>query len=154
VLQHTPDPERAFTSLASCVRAGGELAVDIYAKRLTALLSWKYVLRPVTKRMSQERLYRRVERSVDLLLPLATRLRRLAGRVGVRLLPITEYSYLGLSPAIHRDWAVLDTFDMYAPEHDHPQTERTLRRWFEQAGFTQIRVGRGLNGIVGRGVKA
>ena len=151
VLQHTPDPARAFQSLASHVKPRGYLAVDLYAKRLTALLSWKYLLRPMTKRMDRERLYRLVERSVDLLLPLAVRLRRLGGRAGVRLLPITEYSHLGFSPEVNRQWVILDTFDMYSPEHDHPQTIRTVTRWFVEAGFTDVHVGRGPNGIVGRG---
>ena len=151
VLQHTPDPERAFKSLATHVRPGGQLVVDIYAKRLTAIVSWKYLLRPITKRMDRERLHRLVERAVDGLLPLAIRLRRIAGRAGVRLLPITEYSNLGLPPEINRQWAVLDTFDMYSPAHDHPRTIPTVTRWFEEAGFTQIEVGRGPNGIVGRG---
>jgi 2-polyprenyl-3-methyl-5-hydroxy-6-metoxy-1,4-benzoquinol methylase/uncharacterized protein YbaR (Trm112 family) len=151
VLQHTPDPARAFQSLTAHVRPGGSLVVDLYAKRLTALLSWKYLLRPITKRMDRPRLYRLVERSVDLLLPLAVRLRRIGGRAAVRLLPITEYSHLGFTAAVNRQWAILDTFDMYSPAHDHPQTPATLRRWFAEAGFTDIDVGRGPNGIVGRG---
>ncbi len=153
VLQHTPDPERAFKSLATYVRSGGELAVDLYPKRLTALLSWKYVLRPITMRMDRERLYRVVERAVDLLLPLAKPLRRVAGRAGVRLLPICEYTHLGLSPEVNREWAVLDTFDMYSPAHDHPQTLDTLARWFAEAGFVNVHVARGPNGIIGRGMK-
>jgi SAM-dependent methyltransferase len=154
VLQHTPDPERAFRSLASHVKPGGQLAVDIYAKRLTALVSWKYALRPVTTRMNQERLYRLVERSVNLLLPVATVLRRAAGRVGARLVPIAEHSHLGLAPDLNHEWAVLDTFDLYSPAHDHPRSERTVRRWFTEAGFRDVDVGRGANGIVGRGTLA
>lgn len=151
VLQHTPDPERAFKSLATHVRPGGHLVVDLYPKRLTALLSWKYVLRPVTTRMERERLYRLVERSVDAFLPLAGPLRAIAGRAGVRLLPIAEYSHLGLPPAVNREWAVLDTFDMYSPAHDHPQTIDTVKRWYADVGFRDVHVDRGPNGIVGRG---
>jgi len=62
VLQHTPDPKRAFLSLANCVRPGGELVVDVYAARLRSLLSWKYLLRPITKRMDDEKLYGMIER--------------------------------------------------------------------------------------------
>lgn len=153
VLQHTPDPERAFKSLAACVRSGGELAVDLYPKRLTALLSWKYVLRPITMRMERERLYRVIERVVDVMLPLAKPLRAIGGRAGVRLLPITDYSHLGLTPEVNREWAVLDTFDMYSPAHDHPQTQETLARWFAEAGFVDLHVARGPNGIIGRGMK-
>ena len=95
VLQHTPDPEGAFKSLARYVRPGGELVVDVYAKRLTAVVSWKYLLRPITRRMDRERLYGLVMRAVDALLPLAVWLRRVGGRVGARLLPITEYRTSG-----------------------------------------------------------
>ena len=152
VLQHTPDPARAFQSLTAHVKPGGELVVDIYAKTLTALLSWKYVLRPLTKRMERERLHRLVERGVDTLLPVANGLRRTAGRVGARLLPIVEYSHL-LPAGLNREWAILDTFDMYAPEHDHPQSVETVARWFEAAHFANVCVGRGLNGVVGRGTR-
>jgi hypothetical protein len=45
---------------------------------------------------------------------------------------------------------VLDTFDMLAPAHDHPQTATTVRAWFEEQGLADIDVGRrGL--VVGRG---
>ena len=44
VLQHTPDPEAAFQSLVKYVKPGGQLVIDVYAKRLTALRSWKYGL--------------------------------------------------------------------------------------------------------------
>ena len=115
------------------------------------MLSWKYLLRPITKRMNQQQLHGLVERSVDWMLPLAVRLRRIAGRAGARLLPITEDSTLGLSAELGRQWAVLDTFDMYSPVHDHPRTIPTVRRWFQEAGFTSIDVNAGPNGIVGRG---
>jgi hypothetical protein len=62
-----------------------------------------------------------------------------------------QYDHLGLSPALNRDWAVLDTFDMYAPAHDHPQTLRTVRQWYGDAGFVDVHVGYGPNGVVGRG---
>jgi SAM-dependent methyltransferase len=152
VLQHTPNPERAFQSLATFVRPGGELVVDVYPKRLTALISWKYLLRPITTRLDPQRLHRLVEASVDALLPVAIRLRRLAGRTGARLLPITEYSHL-LPRELNREWAVLDTFDMYSPEHDRPQSIATVQRWFSDARFTKVQVGRGLNGVVGRGTR-
>jgi SAM-dependent methyltransferase len=154
VLQHTPDPQRAFSSLARQVRPGGFLAIDVYPRRLSALLHWKYVLRPLTKRMSHERLHRLVSGAVDALLPVAVRLRAVGGRVGSRLIPIVEYSELQLSPELHREWSVLDTFDMYSPAHDHPQSIRSVRSWFAAAGFADIEVFAGPNGVVGRGRNA
>ena len=51
-----------------------------------------------------------------------------------------------------REWAILNTFDMFAPAHDTPQSASTLRRWFDEAGFEDAWVGR-LGFLVGRGTK-
>lgn len=153
VLQHTPDPARAFASLARRVRPGGQLVVDVYARRPRSLLSWKYLLRPLTTRLATGRLYRLIETVVPRLLPLAGLLRRRAGRAGARLLPIADYSHLDLPGDLNREWAILDTFDMYAPVHDRPQSIRTVRRWFAAAGFVDVAVHYGPNGVVGRGTR-
>jgi SAM-dependent methyltransferase len=151
VLQHTPDPQKAFMSLAHHVKPGGDLVIDVYRRSLAATLQWKYVLRPITCRVSPERLYPIVETVTPALVGPTRWLRRLAGRAGARLSPIVEYSHLGLTPEQNVQWAVLDTFDMYSPAYDLPQTADTVRGWFAAAGFEQIEVFNGLNGIVGRG---
>ncbi len=147
VLQHTPDPAGAFASLARFVRPGGRIAIDVYRADLPALLQWKYLLRPLTRRMGRERLYRLVEAVTPAMIPLARGLRR----AGARLVPIVEYSHLGLSPELNRQWAILDTFDMYSPAHDHPQSLAAVRRWFDAAGLVEVDVRRGPNGVVGNG---
>jgi SAM-dependent methyltransferase len=154
VVMSTPNPEETFRSLAHYVRPGGELVVDCYPARLTALLSWKYLLRPLTKRMNKARLYRVIATVTPPLVPVSAALRRLFGRAGARLLPIVQYAHLGLSPELNREWAVLDTFDMYSPAHDHPQTRATIRRWYREAGFVDVVVENGQNGIVARGRRA
>jgi SAM-dependent methyltransferase len=151
VIQHTPDPAQAFSCLANCVRPGGELVIDVYAARLRSLLSWKYVLRPLTKRMNKNQLYSFIEAAVPALLPVSEFLFRLFGRFVPRVLPIVHYPSLGLSPELARHWAVLDTFDMYSPAHDHPQTIAAVRSWFDAAGLTDVVVDYGPNGIVARG---
>ncbi len=151
VLQHTPDPERAFLSLARHVKPGGDLVIDVYRRSLAAALQWKYVLRPVTRRMNPMRLYEIVETLAPALVAPTRWLRRLAGRAGARLSPIVEYSHLGLTAEQNVQWAVLDTFDMYSPAYDLPQSADTVRRWFSAAGFVQVEVFDGLNGVVGRG---
>ena len=50
-----------------------------------------------------------------------------------------------------KEWAYLDTFDMLAPRYDIPQTLRTVRGWFSEAGLTEVEVEFGYNGIQGRG---
>ena len=151
VLQHTPDPAAAFRRLTEHVRPGGELVVDVYAARLRSLLSWKYALRPLTRRADRRRLYRIIAAATPPLVPLSAWLYRLAGPFGARLLPIVQYAHLGLPSALNREWAILDTFDMYAPAHDHPQNLSAVRRWFADAEFVGVTVEYGPNGIIARG---
>jgi SAM-dependent methyltransferase len=151
VIQHTPDPARAFNCLAAQVKPGGELAIDVYASRLSAWLHWRWLLRPITRRMDKQRLYRIVSTVTPALLPVAVFLRRLAGRYGARLVPVVEFSDLDLPPELHVQWAILDTFDWYSPAFDFPQSKATVERWFADAGFVDVNVGYGPNGVVGRG---
>lgn len=151
VVQHTPDPQAAFRSLAKYVRPGGQLVIDAYTRNFAALLQWKYLLRPITQRMRKETLYRLIEVVAPPLVPVAWLLRRIAGRFGARFVPIVEYSHLGLAPELNVQWAILDTFDMYSPAHDHPQSLESVARWFREAGFEDISVRPGLNGVVGSG---
>jgi len=149
VLQHTPDPARAFASLAKYIRPGGEIVVDAYAGNLTGRLQWKYVLRPITSRMPAQTLYRIVEKVVPALSAPTAFLHRFGL---ARLSPILDYSHLGFSAGLNRSWSILNSFDMYAPAYDYPQTTKSMRKWFEDAGLGVIslrymRVG----GVVGRG---
>jgi SAM-dependent methyltransferase len=154
VIQHTPDPEAAFRSLARYVRPGGQLVIDSYASRLRSVLSWKYLLRPITTRMDKGRLYRLISRLAPPLVPLSIFLRRIFGKAGPPLLPILQYDHWGLPPDLNREWAIMDTFDMLSPVHDHPQSINTVTRWFQDAGFVDIAVEYGMNGIVARGWRA
>jgi SAM-dependent methyltransferase len=151
VLQHTPDPKRAFLSLARHVKPGGELVIDVYRRSVVARMQWKYVLRPLTRRLDPARLYAFISAVAPALVAPTRWLRRLGGRFGGRLSPIVEYSHLGLTPDENVQWAVLDTFDMYAPAYDLPQSAADVRNWFEEAGFTAVEVFDGYNGVVGRG---
>ena len=153
VLQHTPDPEGAFLSLVKYVRPGGEIVIDVYTKSMCALMQWKYLLRPLTKRLDENRLYGIVSRWVKKLMPMAVLLERYLGGVGRRLLPIRAYAIPTLFDEMNLEWSILDTYDMYSPVHDHPQTISTVKRWFMEAGLKDVTVEYGLNGIVGRGRK-
>jgi len=153
VLQHTKNPREAFRALTKQVRPGGEIVIDVYRKDFKAGLQWKYVLRSITRRMNQERLYKLVHLSVNVLHIPASMARKVFGRMGARLFPILTYGHLDLSPELAKEWAVLDTFDMYAPRYDLPQSEEDVRRWFEELCFESIVVENGPNGVIGRGVK-
>jgi SAM-dependent methyltransferase len=153
VLQHTPDVEAAFRSLAVPLGPGGRLAVDVYP-RLRANVLWpKYWLRPLTRRVPPQRLFPLVEGMVQALFPLSIMLGRIP-KIGRKLryaIPIANYDgLLPLSSAQLKQWAVLDTFDMLAPRYDQPQAPATLESWFELAGYEAVEVFRdGL--VIGRG---
>jgi 2-polyprenyl-3-methyl-5-hydroxy-6-metoxy-1,4-benzoquinol methylase/uncharacterized protein YbaR (Trm112 family) len=153
VIQHTPDPGASFRSLARHVKPGGSLVIDCYSRHLKAVLHWKYLLRPITTRMNKQRLYSIIEKVVPPLLPISAMLSTVLGPLGPRLLPILQYRHLGLSPELNRQWAILDTFDMYSPAFDRPQTAQAVRRWYEECGLVEIDVREGANGIVAVGRK-
>lgn len=153
VLQHTRDPKASFMNLVGYLKPGGYIACDVYRKSFAALLQWKYALRPLTRRLPPGTLYRLVCAAVDALIPVTRALRRFGGRAGARLSPIVEYSHLGLSEEANRDWAILDTFDMYAPRYDSPQSLSTVRAWLAEAGLVEAHAENGPNGIVFGGRK-
>jgi SAM-dependent methyltransferase len=145
VLQHTPDPARAFNMLPSQLRPGGRLAVDLYPALLRNMLWPKYWLRPFTSRMAPERLFQLVERWTPALLPVSKAMSRLPmiGRYLRYALPVANYDGIyPLSDKQLEEWAVLDTFDMLAPVHDHPQSRATLERWLAGAGLEEREVER------------
>jgi uncharacterized protein YbaR (Trm112 family) len=156
VLQHTPNPHGAVLALSPPLKSGGKLALDVYPRLVANILWPKYWLRPFTGRMRQERLFAIVERLVPKLLPISRALAAipLFGRRLRHLLPImTYYSVFSLTKEQHREWAILDTFDMLAPAHDHPQTAESLHAWLTEAGLRDVdAVREGL--VVGRAVKA
>lgn len=154
VLQHTPDPERAFQSLCDQVAPAGRISVDVYP-RLPFLFLWpKYWLRPWTRRMKTQRLLALVERFVPWLLPISDAVAAVPviGRKLRYAVPVMNHrlSLPELSREQVREWAVLDTFDMLSPAYDQPQTEPTLRKWLANAGLRETEVlHRGF--LIGRG---
>lgn len=157
VLQHTPDPKRAFMALPRFLKPGGQIVVDVYEKTLLKyVLGTKYWVRPLTRNMDPETLYRRVQRYVDFMWPLASALRRIPV-IGTPLnwrLLIGDYTNEGVPASKLKEWAYLDTFDMLAPRHDHPQTLAAVQAWFAEAGLSPVDVRYGYNGIQGRGTRA
>jgi len=155
VLQHTPDPERAFRSLPPQLRPGGMLAVDIYPWLLRNLGWSKYWLRPLTKRMPPQTLFSLVKRATGPMLALSHAVGCVPriGRYLRYLVPVVSYEGVyPLSSSQLYEWAILDTFDMLAPAHDHPKQQKELLRWFTEAGLENCSVER-LGFLVGRATR-
>ena len=157
VLQHTPDVKRSFFSLPQYLKPGGNMAVDVYRFN-----PWMWCLLPrrwarlITKRMDPRRLYRwcrryvtstwRVSRWVSRHLPY--------GRLINNWFMIADYEgVFDLPDHLLKEWSILDTFDGLSPAYDKPQSLRTMKRWFAEAGLQDVQVGYGFNGISGRGTR-
>lgn len=94
-----------------------------------------------------------MQRLVPYLLPVSRLLGRTpkVGRWLRNAIPVSNYE--GIYPLDEtqlREWAVLDTFDMWSPIHDHPQTAGTVARWLAEAGLEERAVFR-VGHLVGAG---
>jgi SAM-dependent methyltransferase len=129
VLHHTPDTHRSLAQIAKLVKPGGTLAVWVYSKRLRWTLFGSEVLRPLTRRMSPERLLRLIEwvtprtRAIKRRLP--------AARVPMDIL-------LPTSSHPNPQWQVLDTFDWYSPRYQWKHTYNEVEGWFRRLGFVDV----------------
>ena len=138
VLQHTPDFEASVRALVAKAKPGGEIVVDFYPiKGWWTKIHAKYLLRPITRRMDHERLLRLIERNAGWLIGASRLLDRIGLHALTRFLPICDIKGTmpkGLSDSALREWAVLDTFDMFSPEHDHPQRVEAVAAMMRRAG--------------------
>lgn len=137
VLQHTPDVEKSVQSLIAKAKPGGKIAVDFYARRhALSTIHAKYMLRPATKRMSHARLLKLIDSNLDWMMGAFDRLERIGLQALTRFLPLVDLRTLpgSLSKADRREWALLDTFDMFSPEYDQPQRIKDVAAMFERHG--------------------
>jgi len=143
VLQHTPNPEKAFNSLPQFLQKDGRICVDYYEKSWKSLLHPKYWLRPITKRVSNETLFMFLQKVTPILLFLSHLVGKipLIGNTIKKIVPVaSHYGILPLSDKQHLEWSLLDTFDWFSPEYDYPQTPKTVKLWMENANLYDIEV--------------
>lgn len=125
VLHHTPDCKRAFMSLLPLLKEGGEIAVWVYEKRASLIVSDVYRL--VTRNLPSRLLYF----LCHIAIPLGWFHRvPLVGRFLLYLFPHSR----------HPDprWRILDTFDWYSPRYQSKHTQDELLGWFAEAGLEDV----------------
>ncbi len=156
VLQHTPDVAAAFAALPPVLAGGGgQLCVDFYELSWKSWFWPKYWLRPLTRRLPQQLLFRTLERLVPPLLSISMTLGRIpfVGQSIKHLVPVANYhGFFSLSQQQLREFALLDTFDMFAPRYDSPQTAAAVRGLLRQSGLRETAVLKAGH-LVGRGHK-
>ncbi|MBS1742104.1 MAG: class I SAM-dependent methyltransferase [Bacteroidetes bacterium] len=143
VLQHTPDVKKSVESLISMVKPGGELLVDFYSvSGWWTKIHAKYLLRPFTRKMSHEQLYKKIDKHADWLIATNRFFSKIGlGKILNRFLPICDIDGTlpsGLSKEKLREMVVLDTFDMFSPQYDQPQRISTVVNWFNTYGMSNV----------------
>ena len=126
VLHHTPDPQNAFSAVATSVKPGGQLAVyfypDYFVGRRTSDL-----LRRLTTRLPPRLMYWLSAGAIPLYylyrLPLL-------GPLLQALLPISMHA--------DRRWRWLDTFDWYTPRYQWKLSYPQVYHFFQECQFDQI----------------
>lgn len=138
VLQHTPDFEASVKALIDKAKPGSEIVVDFYPiKGWWTKINAKYMLRPITKKMSHDQLFRFIENNIDWMTKAHYFLHGIGLGVLTRFIPIVDIK--GTFPANlnsqqMREWAILDTFDMFSPAYDSPQRVEAVAGMFERHG--------------------
>lgn len=150
VIQHTPDVKAAFMKLVEMVKPGGHLAVDVYDKK-RMWFNARYRVRWLTKRLDKQKLHAWCRAIVPAYMKVVPPLHPW----NQLLVPWKDYRGVlpGLTLEQQIEWSVLDTFDMLSPAYDSPQYVRTMRRWCQEAGLTEVQVERCGQGIEVRAVK-
>ena len=143
VLQHTPDVEKSIKCLIDMVKEGGELVVDFYPLRgFWTKLQAKYLLRPITKKMTHERLFNKINNNIDRLIRIYKFFSKIGiGKVINRFLPICDINGTlprNLPYSKFREHCVLDTFDMFSPKFDQPQKIKKIKEMFKKYGIEKI----------------
>ncbi|MDR7921851.1 class I SAM-dependent methyltransferase [Thermosynechococcus sp. HY213] len=137
VLQHTPDFEESVKNLIKYAKIGAEIVVDFYPiKGFWTKIHAKYLLRPLTKKMSHQALLNLIEKNIDSLITLFDFLVKVKLGVLTRFLPIVDLRTIPstVDQQKRREWAILDTFDMFSPEYDNPQRIKDVAAMFERHG--------------------
>ncbi|MDQ3277989.1 MAG: class I SAM-dependent methyltransferase, partial [Bacteroidota bacterium] len=135
-----PDFKKSIKAMVDKLKPGGELIVDFYAiNGWWTKIHAKYMFRPFTKKMSHEKLLNVIEKNADTLIGLSSLFTKMGiGGVVNRFLPVCDIEGTmprNISKEELREWVILDTFDMFSPEHDHPQKISTVKKWFEEFGM-------------------
>jgi 2-polyprenyl-3-methyl-5-hydroxy-6-metoxy-1,4-benzoquinol methylase len=134
VLQHTPDVRLSIKCLVQMLNPGGELVVDFYPIRgWYTKISAKYILRPLVRRLSKDKLLDLIRRNVDWMIRLY-KFNKAAGLRNLnRFIPICDFGIYSLPNTIStdelRELCILDTFDMFSPEYDQPQRLDVVKKY-------------------------
>jgi SAM-dependent methyltransferase len=129
VLHHTPDPRRAFASVARVLRPGGSLSITVYDAGNKVYVANSRFWRRFTTRLPRRVLHALSYAAAPLYylwtLPVVGGLLRAVAFISL------ERNWR---------WRVLDTFDWYSPRYMSWHTHHEVFGWFKENGFVDVEV--------------
>jgi len=143
VLQHTPDVKKSIECLYKVLKPGGELIIDFYPYNgFWTKLNAKYLLRPYLNNLGTEKLHAMISKNISWMIAATGFFTRIKiGRLVNRFIPIVDISSTfpkNLSKDELKQWAILDTFDMFSPAYDQPQKKEDIKYYFLQLGMKEV----------------
>jgi SAM-dependent methyltransferase len=143
VLQHTPSFEKSVQALIEMAKPGAEVVVDFYGVNgWWTKIHAKYIYRRFTRKLNNEKLYQLIDRNIDWMIKASRFFSRIGlGRLVNRFIPVCDIDGTlpaSLTYAQLREHCVLDTFDMFSPEYDQPQSIKTVGNWFKKYGMEEV----------------
>jgi SAM-dependent methyltransferase len=137
VLDHTPDPRRAFLALARLLKPGGRIAIWVYQQERPLLERIIGVHRAISRRLPLGVLLAlsRLMAPVGGIKRTLLRSRnKLVSRIGVAL----NVATIGVSMHPDPEVRVCDTLDWYAPKYMSRHTLDEVSGWFAEAGLVNV----------------
>lgn len=134
VLQHTPRPAETLEAILSLVKDDGAVFVHSYARRFIQMFRWKYVLRPVTRRLDTERLYNFIQWYSSPAFKLTSLFNRnvLTRYIAWVCIPFLNYrhqqAFKNKSDQFLLEFGIHDTFDALSPKYDRPLQASYLKK--------------------------
>lgn len=133
VLQHTPNIKKTLKELIKKTKKKGSIVVDFYPyKGFWTLISAKYILRPITKRMQKENLLKIIKTITPFFFCIHLFLKKFGLDFLTRFLPICDPNTIpkSVNKSDKMDWLILDTFDMFSAFYDQPQKIKEIKKFF------------------------
>ena len=146
VLQHTPDIKKSIKCLCDQVKKNGLLIVDFYPYNgFWTFFNAKYILRPITKRMSVQSLEKFFKNKINFFIKIYFFLEKIKLGFLNRFLPIPDITKtipVNINKKLLSEMVLLDTIDMLSPKFDKPQKIKKIRNLIFNHNFSIIFAGK------------
>ncbi len=152
VLQHCPDPKKAFFNLLPYGKDKSNIVADIYKKPSHPFENY-YYLRYFTKGRNPEKLFRYVSLYFSFIYFFTGIIYKIFGSAissrAARFFCIVDYrGQLQIKDKKKmKELCLTDTFDKLSPLYDYPHTIKQVNKWFENITHANLEINTGYNGI-------